>query len=73
RLTVTNTGDPIPADQLGHLFERFYRADSSRGEQSGFGLGLSIAAVIAQEHKGTLKAESDTVSTRFIFTIPLKK
>ncbi|MCQ2448495.1 MAG: HAMP domain-containing histidine kinase, partial [Oscillibacter sp.] len=45
RLTVTNTGDPIPADQLGHLFERFYRADSSRGEQSGFGLGLSIAAV----------------------------
>lgn len=73
RLTVTNTGDPIPTDQLNHLFERFYRADSSRGEQSGFGLGLSIAAAIAQEHKATLKAESDSVSTRFIFIIPFKK
>ena len=61
RLTVSNPG------------ERFYRADASRGEQSGFGLGLPIAAAIASEHKGTLKAESDQVSTRFLFTMPLKK
>lgn len=73
RLTVSNPGDPIPPEQLPRLFERFYRADASRGEQSGFGLGLSIAAVIAQEHKGTLRAESDSTSTRFIFTMPLKK
>ena len=73
RLTVSNPGDPIPAEQLPHLFERFYRADSSRGEQSGFGLGLSIAASIAHEHRGTLRAESDAASTRFIFTMPLKK
>ena len=73
RLTVTNGGEPIPAQHLPHLFERFYRADASRGEQSGFGLGLSIAAAIAQEHKSTLKAESDAASTRFILTIPLKK
>ena len=73
RLTVANPGEPIPAEQLGRLFERFYRADASRGEQSGFGLGLSIAALIAQEHKGTLKAESGREGTRFVFTVPLKK
>ena len=73
RLTVSNPGEPIPPEQLSRLFERFYRADASRGEQSGFGLGLPIAASIATEHKGTLKAESDQVSTRFLFTMPLKK
>ena len=73
RLTVANPGEPIPAQQLSRLFERFYRADASRGEQSGFGLGLPIASTIAAEHKGTLKAESDAVSTRFIFTMPVKK
>lgn len=73
KLTVSNPGDPIPPEQLGHLFERFYRADDSRGEKSGFGLGLSIAQTIAAEYKGTLKAESDDVSTRFLYTMPLKK
>lgn len=73
RLTVANPGEPIPAEQLSRLFERFYRADASRGEKSGFGLGLSIAAVIAQEHKGTLRAESGREGTRFLFALPLKK
>ena len=73
KLTVSNPGSPIPPEQLDHLFERFYRADASRGEKSGFGLGLPIAQTIAAEHKGTLKAESDDASTRFIYTMPLKK
>lgn len=73
RLIVTNPGEPIPPEQLKRLFERFYRADASRGEKSGFGLGLPIANTIAAEHKGTLKAESDAASTRFFFTVPLKK
>lgn len=72
RLTVSNPGE-IPAEQLPRLFERFYRADVSRGEQSGFGLGLSIADAIAREHKGTLRAESGEGSTRFIFTMPVKR
>ena len=73
RLTVSNAGAPIPPEQLKRLFERFYRADDSRGEKSGFGLGLPIARTIAQEHKGTLKAESDGAGTRFIYTMALKK
>lgn len=74
-LSVANGsgGHPIPPEELPRLFERFYRADASRGEQSGFGLGLPIAASIATEHKGTLKAESDQASTRFLFSMPLKK
>lgn len=75
RLQVANEngGTPIPPEQLPRLFERFYRADSSRGEQSGFGLGLPIASTIAAEHRGTLKVESDRTSTRFILLLPLKK
>lgn len=73
RLTVENPGDPIPPEQLKRLFERFYRADESRGEQTGFGLGLSIGQTIAQEHRGTLRAESDPRSTRFTVTLPLKR
>lgn len=73
RVTNENGGSPIPPEQLPRLFERFYRADASRGEQSGFGLGLPIAASIAAEHRGSLKAESDRDSTRFTLTLPLKK
>lgn len=75
RLQVTNENGekPIPPEQIPRLFERFYRADSSRGEQSGFGLGLPIASAIAAEHRGVLKVESDRVSTRFILIVPLKK
>ena len=72
-LAVSNPGDPIPPEQLPRLFERFYRADASRGERSGFGLGLSIAGLIAQEHKGTIRAESGPEATRFLFAMPLKK
>ena len=72
-LTVANAGDPIPPEQLSHLFERFYRADASRGEHSGFGLGLAIARSIAELHRGAIRAESANGETRFTCTLPLKK
>lgn len=72
-LAVSNQGDPIPPEQLSHLFERFYRADTSRGEVSGFGLGLSIAQQIAQSHKGSIRAESAGGVTTFTCSLPLKK
>ena len=72
-LCIEDTGEGIDPEDLPHLFERFYRADDSRGEKSGFGLGLSIAATVAQEHKASLRAESDWDSTRFLFTISLRR
>jgi len=72
-LTVSNPGEPIPPAELRRLFERFYRRDPSRGECAGFGLGLPIARTIAEAHGGTIRAESDEFSTRFIVTLPMNK
>ncbi|MES2306669.1 MAG: ATP-binding protein [Gemmatimonadota bacterium] len=60
QLTVIDTGPGIPADQLPHVFERFYRGDPARARQSGSGsgLGLSIARWIADAHGGTLTLHS---------------
>ncbi|MGN0754654.1 MAG: sensor histidine kinase [Aristaeellaceae bacterium] len=56
-LRVVNTGSPIPAGMLPHLFDRFYRCDANRTSQ-GFGLGLAIARQIVQLHKGRIQATS---------------
>lgn len=66
---VANDGAQIPADQLGLLFQRFYRADPSRSTK-GSGLGLAISESIVRSHHGKIWAESDAKSTRFIFVIP---
>lgn len=65
RLTVADTGDPIPEDKLEELFERFYRSDVSRGDQKGYGLGLAIARSIAQKHRGKISAQSKDGENRF--------
>ena len=71
-LAVENPGEPIPADKLPHLFERFYRVDDARSGTDGFGLGLSIAQQIVQRHRGAIAAASDRGVTRFIVTFPLR-
>lgn len=59
-LTVHNTGKGISAEDQKHIFERFYRSDSSRSrETGGYGLGLSIAAGIVETHKGQIRVKSD--------------
>ena len=59
RLSVHNTGEPIPPEQQEHLFERFYRADESRArEKGGYGLGLTIAQSIVRQHKAKLTVQS---------------
>lgn len=72
-LTVHNTGEPIPAEAQPHLFERFYRADSSRARsQGGYGLGLAIAAAIAEGHRGKIAVHSaEGAGTAFTVTFPL--
>jgi two-component system sensor histidine kinase CiaH len=74
--TVTDRGAGIAPADLDHIFERFYRADSSRtkGDSEGFGLGLSIAQLIADMHEGVITISSQPgKGTTASFSIPVKK
>lgn len=70
-LAVENAGTPIPSEKLSHIFDRFYRADESRGEAGGFGLGLAIAREIVHGHRGNISVRSDERATVFTVTLPL--
>ena len=71
-LFVHNTGNGIDKKDLKHIFERFYRIDSSRSRQSGgYGLGLSIAESIVKNHRGQISVKSDGKShTDFYILLP---
>jgi len=62
-LTVSNEGTPIPPSECQKLFDRFYRADQSRSGIAGYGLGLSIAKIIIEDHGGKIQASSDGYNT----------
>lgn len=72
QLLVHNTGKGIPVEDQKHIFERFYRSDSSRSRESGgYGLGLSIAQAIVDAHKGHIHVKSDGETyTTFIISFP---
>ena len=58
-LRVANSGEAIGADELPHLFERFYRRGTARSRESGgSGLGLAIVAAVAEVHGGVYAAEA---------------
>jgi hypothetical protein len=69
-LSVTNAGRAIPDDVRAQLFEPFYRASVSPGQQ-GLGLGLYIASQIAQAHGGRLDVQSNDQRTCFTFRMPV--
>ena len=58
-ISVADVGPGLTEEQASHVFERFYRADTSRARASGgVGLGLAIVAAVAQAHGGTVSARS---------------
>jgi len=74
RIIVRDTGPGIPAEDLPHIFDRFYRAEKSRtrSKTSGFGLGLSIANWIVEHHGGQIKVESkEGMGTTFVIWLGL--
>ena len=69
-LSVRNMGVIINADELPHIFERFYRTDKARSNE-GYGLGLSIAKTIVDAHKGRISVKSSQIDgTVFNISIP---
>jgi signal transduction histidine kinase len=70
-VTVTDTGEGIPAEALPRIFERFYRVDQSRQHSRGAGLGLAIAREIVEAHGGTITVESVVgLGSRFTVRLP---
>jgi two-component system sensor histidine kinase BaeS len=74
-VSITDTGEGIPAEDLPMIFERFYRVDKSRARATGgSGLGLTITKRLVEAHGGTINVESQPgQGSTFTFTLPLLK
>jgi len=71
QFNILNTGSEIPPEHLRHIFDRFYKADTSRGvNKTGSGLGLYIVKTIVNRHGGDIYADSKDGRTEFCFTMP---
>ncbi len=74
-VTVSDTGEGIPSEDLPNIFDRFYRVDKSRTRATGSsGLGLTIARRLVEAHGGKINAQSEPgKGSRFYFTIPVSE
>ena len=71
-MSVENQSPPIASDDLGSLFDSFYRADKSRSrEVQGYGLGLAIVKVVMEAHGMDYGVENIEGGVRFWFCLPL--
>ncbi|MBC8060356.1 MAG: HAMP domain-containing histidine kinase [Clostridiaceae bacterium] len=72
-MTISNTGKGIPEEYIDKIFHRFYRADKSRSKNNGgYGLGLSIAKAIVEQHYGKISVES-TLNENTTFTVEIPR
>jgi two-component system OmpR family sensor kinase len=73
RLSVEDEGPGLSPDQVGRVFERFYRVDASRGRASGgSGLGLAIVQSVVEASGGSVTCESSLAAgTTFTVALPL--
>jgi two-component system OmpR family sensor kinase len=72
-IRISDTGIGMESEQIPQIFERFYRADTSRGQTSGTGLGLSIAKWIIDEHRGSIEVVSKkNEGSMFVIWLPIE-
>ena len=70
-VSVGNSGEPIPPDDLARVFERFYRVEKSRDQaRGGAGIGLAIVKQLVEASGGRVGADSSEGQTRFWFSLP---
>ena len=71
-LRFRNTGEPIPPEDLPHIFERFYRADKARTGGNGYGLGLAICKSLVEQQKAEISVTS-SAEDGTVFTVRFRK
>lgn len=73
-IRIADTGIGMNKDEVPHIFERFYRADVSRGKTQGTGLGLAIGKWILDEHGGSVEVTTrEQVGTTFLIWLPVER
>src|SRR5437762_7907799 len=74
KLTVQDQGLGIPAEEVSHIFEPFYRASNVLNNIAGTGIGLASVAQIVEQHGGTITVKSkECKGTTFTIHLPLMK
>jgi signal transduction histidine kinase len=69
-VVISDSGPGIAVGERKNVFRRFYRVESSRGEQPGHGLGLSLVQAIAQYHHGSVQLGSNNPGLQVRVSLP---
>ena len=70
-VSIVNTGEGIPPEDIDRVFERFYRVEKSRDRaRGGAGIGLAVVKQLVEQGGGQVGAESANGRTRFWFSLP---